>query len=177
MLISSGERRAPSRWTESSLIYRSVQCISMQCIPLQHFSFSSCQLGFSSDALGRHLASRAALPDAKSPLHCCMRLHLRPCLHSTRFQNILRKSSLHSQQRSLIAAMSQSLPRDVQAFIDNYPDQEDSGRRDNLKFYSNQLRSRPDGLLIDEMHVQWFGKYSVLESKHGFIQCRLLISA
>jgi hypothetical protein len=62
------------------------------------------------------------------------------------------------------------LPRDVQAFLAAYPGQGDDGKRDNALFYTNRLRCRPDSLLIDELHARWFGDYSKLERKHGFIQ-------
>ncbi|EDR13275.1 uncharacterized protein LACBIDRAFT_308954 [Laccaria bicolor S238N-H82] len=65
----------------------------------------------------------------------------------------------------------ESIPRDVQEFLDNYPrDGDDPTRSENLQFYSNELRCRPDRCLIEEIHDQWFGDYSKLEFKHGFIQ-------
>jgi hypothetical protein len=80
-----------------------------------------------------------------------------------------------------------SIPRDVQEFLEDYPGQEDNAAQTaNLKFYRNEIRCRPDGLLIDEIHeksgsvpfrnvlfynsVRWLGKYETLEYKHGFIQ-------
>ncbi|KAF8515691.1 opioid growth factor receptor conserved region-domain-containing protein [Hysterangium stoloniferum] len=67
---------------------------------------------------------------------------------------------------------STSVPRDVLEFLEDYPhsDGDDSDCNANLKFYSNKLRCRPDGLLIDELHNQWEGDYETLERKHGFIQ-------
>ncbi|KAJ7644231.1 opioid growth factor receptor conserved region-domain-containing protein [Roridomyces roridus] len=45
------------------------------------------------------------------------------------------------------------VPRDVQNFLNGYPNGEDDETiDDNLKFYSNQLRCRPDNLLIDDLH-------------------------
>ena len=47
------------------------------------------------------------------------------------------------------------LPRDVREFLDNYPSlPDDPSLNENLKFYSNQVRCRPDNLLIDELHEQ-----------------------
>ncbi|TFK40540.1 opioid growth factor receptor conserved region-domain-containing protein [Crucibulum laeve] len=64
-----------------------------------------------------------------------------------------------------------SIPRDVQLFLDRYPSsQDDADVSANLKFYANQLRCRPDDKLIEEIHDQWFGDFSKLEHKHGFIQ-------
>ncbi|KAK7048486.1 OGFr-N domain-containing protein [Favolaschia claudopus] len=67
--------------------------------------------------------------------------------------------------------MTTSIPRDVQEFLDSYPHgSNDTRQADNLGFYTNALRSRPDELLIEEMHEQWHGDYNKLERKHGFIQ-------
>jgi hypothetical protein len=47
------------------------------------------------------------------------------------------------------------VPRDVQEFLDGYPN---SGNilklSENLEFYSNTLRCRPDDLLVEEIHKQ-----------------------
>ncbi|KAH9936620.1 opioid growth factor receptor conserved region-domain-containing protein [Fomitopsis serialis] len=67
--------------------------------------------------------------------------------------------------------MSASIPRDVREFLEDYPDNSDNPSfSDNLRFYSNKLRCRPDNLYIDDLHKQWRGDYSKLEYKHGFIQ-------
>jgi len=67
--------------------------------------------------------------------------------------------------------MRASVPQDVQEFLDGYPDlRDDHSQSDNLKFYSNELKCRPDRKLISEIHVEWFGEYSFLEAKHGYIQ-------
>ncbi|KAJ7795600.1 opioid growth factor receptor conserved region-domain-containing protein [Mycena olivaceomarginata] len=64
-----------------------------------------------------------------------------------------------------------SIPRDVQEFLDGYPrGGNDPRQSDNLGFYSNTLRCRPDNLLVEEIHEQWQGDYNKLERKHGFIQ-------
>ncbi|KII90568.1 hypothetical protein PLICRDRAFT_39145 [Plicaturopsis crispa FD-325 SS-3] len=68
-------------------------------------------------------------------------------------------------------AMPQNLPRDVKAFLDNYPEnQDESFLSANFEFYSNKLRCRPDNCLIEEIHDKWLGDYQKLEYKHGFIQ-------
>ncbi|EPS97072.1 hypothetical protein FOMPIDRAFT_1032136 [Fomitopsis schrenkii] len=67
--------------------------------------------------------------------------------------------------------MPAAIPRDVREFLDDYPDNTDNrSRSDNLLFYSNKLRCRPDNLHIDDLHKQWRGDYAKLEYKHGFIQ-------
>ncbi|KAF8964353.1 opioid growth factor receptor conserved region-domain-containing protein [Flammula alnicola] len=64
-----------------------------------------------------------------------------------------------------------SIPRDVQEFLDEYPDvRDDPSARENLEFYSNNIRCRPDGRTISEIHKKWFGQYDKLEFKHGYIQ-------
>eukprot|EP00026_Physarum_polycephalum_P012279 Phypoly_transcript_12571.p1 GENE.Phypoly_transcript_12571~~Phypoly_transcript_12571.p1 ORF type:complete len:202 (+),score=19.74 Phypoly_transcript_12571:172-777(+) len=40
----------------------------------------------------------------------------------------------------------------------------------NLCFYKNTLSSSPNGGLIDDIHADWFGSYSLLETHHGYIQ-------
>ncbi|KAJ7288186.1 opioid growth factor receptor conserved region-domain-containing protein [Mycena rebaudengoi] len=64
-----------------------------------------------------------------------------------------------------------SVPRDVQEFLDGYPNNGNILKlSENLEFYSNTLRCRPDDLLVEEIHKQWQGEYGKLERKHGFIQ-------
>ncbi|GLB38411.1 putative opioid growth factor receptor (OGFr) conserved region [Lyophyllum shimeji] len=64
-----------------------------------------------------------------------------------------------------------SIPRDIREFLEGYPDAtDDPNASANLEFYSNRRRCRPDNRLIDEIHEQWTGNYSKLESKHGYIQ-------
>ncbi|PPQ76388.1 hypothetical protein CVT26_015377 [Gymnopilus dilepis] len=63
------------------------------------------------------------------------------------------------------------IPRDIQEFLDNYPDViDDPSYTANLEFYSNNLRCRPDNRTIEEIHDKWFGEYDKLERKHGYIQ-------
>ncbi|KAF5311698.1 hypothetical protein D9611_009418 [Ephemerocybe angulata] len=64
-----------------------------------------------------------------------------------------------------------SIPRDVQEFLDYYPGlDDDTSRSDNLLFYQNKARCRPDRMLIEELHDEWLGDYETLEYRHGFIQ-------
>ncbi|ESK95740.1 opioid growth factor receptor-like 1-like [Moniliophthora roreri MCA 2997] len=64
-----------------------------------------------------------------------------------------------------------TIPRDVQEFLYRYPNGgDDRSQSANLKFYTNKLRCRPDNLLIEEIHDQWWGDYETLEYNHGFIQ-------
>jgi hypothetical protein len=58
-----------------------------------------------------------------------------------------------------------SLPHDVQAFLDGYPEDSDSESAHdtdtalseslNLEFYTGARRCQPDNLLIDEIHNQY----------------------
>ncbi|KAG6332813.1 hypothetical protein ID866_6277 [Astraeus odoratus] len=73
--------------------------------------------------------------------------------------------------------MSTNLPRDIRAFLRGYYQGNDlttacqeTGPSDNLEFYQNKLRCRPDGLLVDEILSQWQGDYEELEFNHGYIQ-------
>ncbi|CAA7261506.1 unnamed protein product [Cyclocybe aegerita] len=64
-----------------------------------------------------------------------------------------------------------AIPRDVQEFLDAYPDVEDDpAATANLEFYSNKHRCRPDNCTIEEIHETWLGDYDKLEFKHGYIQ-------
>ncbi|KAF8606923.1 hypothetical protein BDV93DRAFT_488864 [Ceratobasidium sp. AG-I] len=69
---------------------------------------------------------------------------------------------------------SLAIPRDVQAFLQGYPDNkevnENTRVHPNLAFYSNTGKCRPDGLLIEELLTRWSGKYNELERRHGYIQ-------
>lgn len=59
----------------------------------------------------------------------------------------------------------------MELYRNHYPGYEDDPNlNDNLLFYTNQLPLKPDGLLIDEIHSQWFGNYNMLENNHGYIQ-------
>jgi hypothetical protein len=46
----------------------------------------------------------------------------------------------------------------------------DTQSLDNYDFYSNRMRSQPQGDLIDNIHTKWFGNWSLLEAHHGYIQ-------
>jgi len=64
-----------------------------------------------------------------------------------------RATAVFGNNRARPAVMS--IPRDVQEFIDNYPGvDEDTDASENLSFYSNTLRCRPDNKLVDEIHEQ-----------------------
>lgn len=53
-------------------------------------------------------------------------------------------------------AMGAFVPRDVQEFLDGYPDlRDDRSHSNNLKFYSNELRCQPDRKLISEIHEEY----------------------
>eukprot|EP01012_Entosiphon_sulcatum_P035375 TRINITY_DN4489_c0_g2_i1.p1 TRINITY_DN4489_c0_g2~~TRINITY_DN4489_c0_g2_i1.p1 ORF type:complete len:234 (+),score=69.12 TRINITY_DN4489_c0_g2_i1:76-777(+) len=61
--------------------------------------------------------------------------------------------------------------RDVQEYRAGYPGKKDDlSRTDNLLFYQNKLRCRPDNKLVEEIHKDWWGNLRVLEAKHGYIQ-------
>ncbi|XP_078679888.1 opioid growth factor receptor-like protein 1 [Branchiostoma floridae x Branchiostoma belcheri] len=41
---------------------------------------------------------------------------------------------------------------------------------ENYNFYTNNLKSKPDGDYIDNIHREWWGDYTRLEEHHGYIQ-------
>lgn len=50
-----------------------------------------------------------------------------------------------------------SIPRDVQEFLDEYPDVvDDPTSRANFEFYSNSLRCSPDNRKVEEIHKRCF---------------------
>ena len=56
-------------------------------------------------------------------------------------------------------------------YLDGYPKAEhNSALNLNLEFYLNQIKSQPNGDLIDDIHKSWFGDYDRLEQHHGYIQ-------
>ena len=49
--------------------------------------------------------------------------------------------------------MPLDIPRDVQEFIQNYPqNDDDASLSSNLQFYKNKLPCQPDNLFIDALH-------------------------
>ena len=51
--------------------------------------------------------------------------------------------------------MGAFIPRDVQEFLDGYPDlYDDHSCSDNLRFYSDKLKCQPDRKLISEIHEE-----------------------
>lgn len=62
---------------------------------------------------------------------------------------------LRSTSSPSLSGMPAVIPRDVREFLDGYPDNtDDRSLSDNLLFYSNELRCRPDNLYIDDLHKQ-----------------------
>lgn len=40
----------------------------------------------------------------------------------------------------------------------------------NVEFYTNVIKSDPQGDFIDNIHKTWWGNYKLLQAHHGFIQ-------
>ncbi|KAG8934025.1 hypothetical protein FRC03_007006 [Tulasnella sp. 419] len=88
---------------------------------------------------------------------------------------LARASRSSSSRLPLVATRlhheSSEVPEDVKKFLHDYPDNTDNPSLNaNLKFYSNQIRCKPDDLYIDELHSKWKGDYQTLEHRHGFNQ-------
>lgn len=67
--------------------------------------------------------------------------------------------------------MGNSAAKDTEEYREGYPGKvDDQNATQNLQFYKNLLRSRPNGGLIDDIHRDWFGNYRLLEQHHGYIQ-------
>jgi len=66
----------------------------------------------------------------------------------------------------------QSAKDDINQYLNGYPDDpiDPEDKDDNFKFYSNQIVSKPNGDLIEDIHKNWKGDYDKLEIHHGYIQ-------
>ncbi|CAF1522818.1 unnamed protein product [Adineta steineri] len=61
--------------------------------------------------------------------------------------------------------------RDIAEYRNHYPNARSNPKiHDNYDFYTNQIRSHPDGDFIDKIHKNWFGDHRKLEYHHGYIQ-------
>lgn len=60
--------------------------------------------------------------------------------------------------------------RDLKEYREDYPRKSVTKSRTNYEFYSNKIRSDPDGDYIDNIHKHWAGNHRKLEYHHGFIQ-------
>ncbi|KAL3841890.1 hypothetical protein ACJMK2_020467 [Sinanodonta woodiana] len=61
--------------------------------------------------------------------------------------------------------------RDTEDYRERYPDKKDDEDLDaNVRFYKNEIESKPDGALIEVMLKDWWGDYKLLEKHHGYIQ-------
>ncbi|KAL9651685.1 hypothetical protein ABK040_009300 [Willaertia magna] len=47
---------------------------------------------------------------------------------------------------------------------------DDTKSLDNYLFYTNQLKSQPNGDTVDGIYNKWFGNFDLLEEHHGYIQ-------
>ncbi|KAM7287584.1 opioid growth factor receptor-like protein 1 isoform X1 [Ixodes scapularis] len=60
--------------------------------------------------------------------------------------------------------------REMEIYREHYPDDvDDLVLNENYRFYLNELASRPDGILIEDMLSQWWGKYDILETNHDYM--------
>ena len=72
----------------------------------------------------------------------------------------VRRAPITAHPRMTMGAF---VPRDVQEFLDGYPGlRDDRSQSDNFKFYSNELKCRPDRKLISEIHQECVGHSSPL---------------
>ncbi|CAF1373614.1 unnamed protein product [Adineta steineri] len=61
--------------------------------------------------------------------------------------------------------------RDIAEYRNHYPNaRSNKNINDNYDFYTNQIRSHPDGDFIDNIHKNWFGDHRKLEYHHGYIE-------
>ena len=73
--------------------------------------------------------------------------------------------------RMFSSSFSSWASSDVADYQSHYPRQrDDPSLNDNFLFYSNRLRSQPDGDFVEAIHSKWSGDYRKLEWHHGYIQ-------
>lgn len=71
----------------------------------------------------------------------------------------------------MFSGRSSRAASDLAMYRARYPGQRDNPQAQaNILFYTNRLRSQPDGDFIDVIHAKWRGAYELLESHHGYIQ-------
>ncbi len=82
--------------------------------------------------------------------------------------------SMSARRRPTTSVSGLAINRDLVRYREHYPESGENlnitGRNLNLRFYSNAIKSVPDGDYIDNIHKEWFGKYSTLELHHGYVQ-------
>ncbi|XP_033752383.1 opioid growth factor receptor-like protein 1 [Pecten maximus] len=60
---------------------------------------------------------------------------------------------------------------DTEQYRKGYPGKKDHpNQKENLLFYTGQIKSHPDGDYIENIHENWWGNFRLLESHHGYIQ-------
>ncbi|KAG0423395.1 hypothetical protein HPB47_000829 [Ixodes persulcatus] len=65
----------------------------------------------------------------------------------------------------------------MELYREHFPhDVDDPGLNENYRFYLNELASRPNGLLIEDMLSQWWGKYDILETNHDYMPWSVAVS-
>lgn len=65
------------------------------------------------------------------------------------------------------------MARDVVAFLLNYPRRiNDPDSTANVRFYNNEIKFRPYGILIDDFHTRAFRRFKLLEEHHGYLILR-----
>ncbi|CEL62492.1 hypothetical protein RSOLAG1IB_04848 [Rhizoctonia solani AG-1 IB] len=89
-----------------------------------------------------------------------------PCMQTYYLvSRTFRSIALRLPQVKLCISMSQfsSIPYDVQDFLDGYLNEALNARagKQNLGFYSNKLKCRPDELLVEELLEKWKGHTTV----------------
>jgi len=73
--------------------------------------------------------------------------------------------------RPTLVSSTLYLPRDIQLFLLNYPNQRPYPNHSyNLRFYRNEIPFRPHGVTIDEFHAIACENYRLLERHHAYIQ-------
>eukprot|EP01006_Ploeotia_vitrea_P055136 TRINITY_DN67964_c11_g2_i1.p1 TRINITY_DN67964_c11_g2~~TRINITY_DN67964_c11_g2_i1.p1 ORF type:complete len:225 (+),score=14.98 TRINITY_DN67964_c11_g2_i1:53-727(+) len=60
---------------------------------------------------------------------------------------------------------------DAAQYLAGYPGKHENPKANkNVQFYSNEIRSVPNGDTIENIHTKWWGNYELLERHHGYVQ-------
>ncbi|XP_064476316.1 opioid growth factor receptor-like protein 1 isoform X2 [Ornithodoros turicata] len=83
----------------------------------------------------------------------------------------LRQSSAQKQYDQFRKLQKEQILKEMELYRNRNPAyQDDPNLTDNLKFYTNQLPLKSEGLFVDELHEQWWADYRKLEDNHDYIQ-------
>ncbi|KAK3581552.1 hypothetical protein CHS0354_031892 [Potamilus streckersoni] len=77
----------------------------------------------------------------------------------------------YKKRKGKMTFWGRSSAKDTEEYREEYPGKKDNVELDaNVRFYKNEIQSKPDGALIEDILEKWWGDYKLLERHHGYIQ-------